>query len=151
MLRSVAVIALPDVAVFELGVLCELFGYDRTAEGLPAYEFAVCSADGGEVRTHAGFSISPAHGLGPADEADLVEAFKDANAPLEIRPFSMLAAILHLAEVLADACEQQADRIAALELAVPELVEHLHMDLDFLRLRLDGCGDPGQDVELMLK
>ncbi len=83
--------------------------------------------------------------------ADLVEAFKDANAPLEIRPFSMLAAILHLAEVLADACEQQADRIAALELAVPELVEHLHMDLDFLRLRLDGCGDPGQDVELMLK
>ena len=83
--------------------------------------------------------------------ADLVEAFKDANAPLEIRPFSMLAAILHLAEVLADACDQQADRIAALELAVPELVEHLHMDLDFLRLRLDGCGDPGQDVELMLK
>ena len=83
--------------------------------------------------------------------ADLVEAFKDANAPLEIRPFSMLAAILHLAEVLADACDQQSDRIAALELAVPELVEHLHMDLDFLRLRLDGCGDPGQDVELMLK
>ena len=83
--------------------------------------------------------------------ADLVEAFKDANAPLEIRPFSMLAAILHLAEVLADACDQQSDRIAALELAVPELVEHLHMDLDFLRLRLDGCGDPGQDVELMLR
>ena len=83
--------------------------------------------------------------------ADLVEAFKDANAPLEIRPFSMLAAILHPAEVLADACDQQSDRIAALELAVPELVEHLHMDLDFLRLRLDGCGDPGQDVELMLK
>ncbi len=83
--------------------------------------------------------------------ADLVEAFKDANAPLEIRPFSMLAAILHLAEVLADACDQSSDRVAALELAVPELVEHLHMDLDFLRLRLDGCGDPGQDVELMLK
>ncbi len=83
--------------------------------------------------------------------ADLVEAFRDANAPLEIRPFSMLAAILHLAEVLADACDQSSDRIAALELAVPELVEHLHMDLDFLRLRLDGCGDPGQDVELMLK
>ncbi|MEU8228153.1 helix-turn-helix domain-containing protein [Actinoplanes sp. NPDC048967] len=72
MLRSVAVIALPDVAVFELGVLCELFGYDRTAEGLPSYEFAVCSVDGAPVRTHAGFSISPAHDLGPTDRADLV-------------------------------------------------------------------------------
>jgi transcriptional regulator GlxA family with amidase domain len=72
MLRSVAVIALPDVAVFELGVFCELFGYDRTADGLPGYEFAVCSVDGGPVRTHAGFSISPDHGLAPAEEADLV-------------------------------------------------------------------------------
>ena len=36
MLRNVAVIALPEVAIFELGVLCELFGYDRTDEGLPA-------------------------------------------------------------------------------------------------------------------
>ena len=30
MLRKVAVIALPGVAVFELGVMCELFGSDRT-------------------------------------------------------------------------------------------------------------------------
>jgi transcriptional regulator GlxA family with amidase domain len=82
MLRSVAVIALPDVAVFELGVLCELFGYDRTAEGLPAYEFAVCSADGAPVRTHAGFSISPAHDLGPADRADLV-AVVPSNTELD--------------------------------------------------------------------
>ena len=40
MLHRVAVIALPEVAVFELGVLCELFGYDRTAEGLPGYDLA---------------------------------------------------------------------------------------------------------------
>ena len=33
MLSRVAVLALPEVAVFELGVLCEIFGYDR--EGLP--------------------------------------------------------------------------------------------------------------------
>jgi transcriptional regulator GlxA family with amidase domain len=72
MLRSVAVIALPDVAVFELGVICELFGYDRTAEGLPGYDFAVCSVDGGPVRTQSGFTIVPSHDLGPADEADLV-------------------------------------------------------------------------------
>ena len=70
MLRKVAVIALPDVAVFELGVLCELFGYRR--DGLPAYEFAVCTVDGAPVRTHAGFSITPDHDLSPADDADLV-------------------------------------------------------------------------------
>ncbi len=80
----------------------------------------------------------------------LVEAFKDANAPLEIRPFSLLAAVLHLAEVLADAADQREDPVKALQAAVPELVEHLHLDLDFLRLRLDGAGDPGADVDLLL-
>jgi transcriptional regulator GlxA family with amidase domain len=72
MLRNVAVIALPDAAVFELGVLCELFGYDRTADGLPGYRFAVCTPGGLPVRTHAGFSISPDHDLAPAEDADLV-------------------------------------------------------------------------------
>ena len=72
MLTSVAVIALPDVAVFELGVLCELFGYDRTAEGFPGYEFAVCSPGGRPVRTHAGFTVAPDHDLAPVEDADLV-------------------------------------------------------------------------------
>ena len=72
MLRKVAVLALPPVAVFELGVLCELFGYDRTDEGLPAYEFAVCTIGGRPVRTHAGFSLMPSHDLSSADDADLV-------------------------------------------------------------------------------
>jgi transcriptional regulator GlxA family with amidase domain len=72
MLESVAVVVLPEVAVFELGVVCELFGYDRRADGLPAYRFSVCSPDGLPVRTHAGFSISPEHDLAPVDEADLV-------------------------------------------------------------------------------
>src|SRR4051812_44368138 len=72
MLRNVAVIALPEVAVFELGVLCELFGYDRTAEGLPGYDFAVCSIDGGSVPTHAGFDITVKDDLSRVEAADLV-------------------------------------------------------------------------------
>ncbi|MDY7088074.1 MAG: helix-turn-helix domain-containing protein [Actinomycetota bacterium] len=72
MLRNVAVIALPEVAVFELGVVCELFGYDRTADGLPGYDFAVCSFDGGPVASRAGFDISVRHDLSRTDEADLV-------------------------------------------------------------------------------
>ncbi|KHD75934.1 GlxA family transcriptional regulator [Actinoplanes utahensis] len=80
MLRSVAVIALPEVAVFELGVLCELFGYDRTPEGLPGYEFSVCSVGRAPVRTHAGFSMTPDHDLTPAETADLI-----AIAPNDIQ------------------------------------------------------------------
>ena len=72
MLRNVAVIALPEVAVFELGVLCELFGYDRTAEGLPGYDFAVCSLDGRPVSTHAGFDIAVKDDLSRVEAADLV-------------------------------------------------------------------------------
>jgi transcriptional regulator GlxA family with amidase domain len=87
MLRNVAVIVLPEVAVFELGVLCELFGYDRTAEGLPGYRFSVCSPGAAPVRTHAGFSVSPAHDLAPVDEADLVAVVPydtDREPPVEV-------------------------------------------------------------------
>jgi transcriptional regulator GlxA family with amidase domain len=87
MLRNVSIVVLPDAAVFELGVLCELFGYDRTAEGLPAYDFAVCSPDGGPVRTHAGFSISPSHDLKPVADADLVAVVPydvDREPPAEV-------------------------------------------------------------------
>src|SRR3954464_13449918 len=82
MLRSVAVIAQPEVAVFELGVLCELFGYDRTAEGLPGYDFSVCTVDGAPVRSHAGFTLTPDHDLGRAETADLV-AGAPSDAGLE--------------------------------------------------------------------
>ena len=84
MLKRVAVVVLPDVAMFELGVLCELFGYDRTADGLPGYDFAVCSADGGPVRTHAGVTVLPSHDLGPIEDADLVAVApydNDADPP----------------------------------------------------------------------
>ncbi len=46
-LRSVAVVALPGVAPFELGVLCEVFGVDRTDQGVPALDFRVVTPDPG--------------------------------------------------------------------------------------------------------
>ena len=72
MLRSVAVLALDQVAPFELGVLAEVFGTDRTADGFPAYRFDVCSPDGAPVRTSSGFHLTPHGDLGPVEEADLV-------------------------------------------------------------------------------
>ncbi|MEJ6007369.1 HDOD domain-containing protein [Paucibacter sp. AS339] len=82
--------------------------------------------------------------------ATMVEAFKDANTPMEIRPFSLMAAVLHLAEVLADAAEHHDNPSQALMVAVPELVEHLHLDLDFLSAKIEAAGDVASDVEQML-
>ncbi|RNL64921.1 helix-turn-helix domain-containing protein [Nocardioides marmoriginsengisoli] len=72
MLTNVAVIVFDGVAPFELGVLCEAWGVDRTASGVPAIEFAVCSANAGRVSTSMGFDLHVEHGLDRAAEADLV-------------------------------------------------------------------------------
>jgi HD-like signal output (HDOD) protein len=80
----------------------------------------------------------------------LVEAFKDANAPLEVRPFSLIAGVLHVAEVLADAAEHHDEPVHALKLAVPDLIEHMHLDLELLAARVAAAGDPAAEVEQML-
>lgn len=98
--------------------------------------------------THADVTASLAAHWHFPDE--LVQAFTDANEPLEVRPFSAMAAVLHLAEVLADAHERHDEPMAAVQSAVPELVEHLHLDLDDLGQRIAALGDPAQDVELLL-
>jgi AraC family transcriptional regulator, transcriptional activator FtrA len=72
MVSSVAVLAFDGIAAFELGVVCEVFGTDRTADGFPGYEFLVCSVDGKPIRTQSGFDITPQSDLTPLGWADLV-------------------------------------------------------------------------------
>ncbi|HEU0239449.1 MAG TPA: helix-turn-helix domain-containing protein [Micromonosporaceae bacterium] len=83
MMRRVAVLAFPDVAMFELGVLCEVFGTDRTADGFPGYDFKLCTTDGRPIRTRSGFSIAPHADLAALADADLVAvpAFASAGDP----------------------------------------------------------------------
>jgi AraC family transcriptional regulator, transcriptional activator FtrA len=71
-LEKVAVLVLDRIAVFELGTVCEVFGTDRSADGFPVYDFAVCSIDGRAVRTGSGFDITPTSDLKPFAEADLI-------------------------------------------------------------------------------
>ena len=71
-LSDVVALAPPFVAPFELGVLCEVFGVDRTAQGLPAFEFAVAGETARGVPTSAGFSLHVEHGLERLATADLV-------------------------------------------------------------------------------
>ena len=72
MLRNVAVAVCDGVSVFELGVVCEVFGIDRTDTGLPGYDFAVCATEPGPLRSGGGFAITPEHGLDRLAAADLV-------------------------------------------------------------------------------
>lgn len=72
MLRNVVAIALEGVAPFELGVVCEVFGIDRSPQGLPCYDFAVAAVEPGPLTTSVGFRIETEHGLDRVAAADLV-------------------------------------------------------------------------------
>lgn len=73
MLTNVAVLVYDGVAPFELGVLCELFGVDRSDEGVPVIDFAVCGPDQGPLRSSGGFfSITVEAGLDRLEDADLI-------------------------------------------------------------------------------
>lgn len=72
MLRNIAVVVLDGVAPFELGVLCEVFGVDRTEDGMPPFDFAVCSPGGRPVTTTGGFDLAPQHDLDRLAAADLI-------------------------------------------------------------------------------
>lgn len=71
-LRTIAVLAMPGLAPFEFGVLCEVFGIDRSAMGGPEFDFRVVTADPGPVRTSLGFDIVVEHDLSSAADADLI-------------------------------------------------------------------------------
>ena len=83
---SVAAVVGSRVASFELGILCQIFGLDRSDDGLPTYDFAVCGPRPGLVPTTSGFSIEVTHGLDRTAEADLVAvpAWPDLDAPLDV-------------------------------------------------------------------
>jgi AraC family transcriptional regulator, transcriptional activator FtrA len=86
-LTNVAVVVLDNVAPFELGVLSEVFGVDRSDDGLPRYDFAVCSPDARAVTSNAGFSVQPQFGLDRMDAADLVAVpamGTDVHVPPEV-------------------------------------------------------------------
>lgn len=102
MLTNVAVVVFDGVAPFELGVLCEAWGIDRTDHDVPPIDFAVC-ADSARVSTSMGFDLHIEHGLDRVAEADLVcvpAIHRDWDAPdavLEV----LRAAVARGARVLA--------------------------------------------------
>lgn len=75
MLKSVSVIVLEPIAVFEFGVAVEVFGVDRTDEGIEPFDFRVCGVEPGRaLATKNGdlFTITPQLGLDSVLGTDLV-------------------------------------------------------------------------------
>ncbi|HUD76818.1 MAG TPA: helix-turn-helix domain-containing protein [Streptosporangiaceae bacterium] len=94
-LTDIAVVVVDGFEPFELGVLCEVFGTDRTDEGLPGYDFAVVAAEDGPLRSAAGFTIQTPFGLDRLETADLiaVPAPSDARRASGDYPDELLAAL----------------------------------------------------------
>ena len=72
-LNTVSTLVLDGLAIFEFGVICEVFGIDRTADGVPNFDFKVCGPEAGKpLRTSVGATITADHGLDDLVGADLV-------------------------------------------------------------------------------
>jgi transcriptional regulator GlxA family with amidase domain len=72
MLQNVAFVVLDRFPSFEFGVVCEVFGIDRTEDGLPGYDFAVVAGEDGPLRSEHGLALTDAYGLDKLATADLV-------------------------------------------------------------------------------
>jgi transcriptional regulator GlxA family with amidase domain len=87
--NRVAVVAVPGVQPFELGVAWEGFGIDRSDDGIPNYECSLVSMTE-TVTTGGGWTVSTPHRLDHAADADLV------IIPAYIRPDDDIEPILEL-------------------------------------------------------
>jgi transcriptional regulator GlxA family with amidase domain len=97
MLKTVAAVVMDGSAAFELGVVCEVFGIDRTDEGVPPFDFRVCGEHPGVPLRSTGFRIVPDFGLAAASDADLVAVPALAGEP-ESCPPAVLATLRAAAE-----------------------------------------------------
>ena len=73
MLKTVAVVLFDDVALFEFGVLAEVFGIDRADDGVPTFDFRVCGLEAAKpLSARNGTMVIPPYGLEGLSGADLV-------------------------------------------------------------------------------
>ena len=72
MLQNVAFVLLDRFPSFEFGVVCEVFGVDRTDDGLPGYDFAIVAGEDGPLRSEHGLALPASFGIERLEAADLV-------------------------------------------------------------------------------
>jgi transcriptional regulator GlxA family with amidase domain len=93
--RDVVAVLLQNSGGFGLGVVGEVFGYDRSAVGLPRFDFAVAAPQPGLVRLDSGVVIAVEHGLERLESADLIHIL--AWEDFDVLPGEPLLAALRAA------------------------------------------------------
>lgn len=92
MLSRVVAVVHQQAEPFELGVVCEIFGTDRSDDGLPRYDFAVVAAEPGPVYTGIGLRIDVPHDLARLEQADLIVVLPPGSIDTE-SPGELLEAL----------------------------------------------------------
>ena len=79
----VVTVAYDQLCTFEFGCVVELFALQRPELGVSWYEFAVCSAERGQLRAAGGVTVSAPHSLRILERADtiIVPGWRDADEP----------------------------------------------------------------------
>ncbi|MBA2389102.1 MAG: helix-turn-helix domain-containing protein [Geodermatophilaceae bacterium] len=94
-MRDVVALLPQNSGGFGLGVVGEVFGYDRSAAGLPRFDFAVAAPEPGPVRLDTGVVIFVEHGLERLASADLIHVL--AWEDFDVVPDEALLAVLRSA------------------------------------------------------
>lgn len=95
-LQQVSVILVEPVAFFEFGVAVEVFGIDRTGDGLPRFDFRVCATNPSRplaTNTTSSLSVTATHGLDGVAGSDLVVVAATARRSDPDYPVDVLDAI----------------------------------------------------------
>ena len=110
MLRNVAVVVVNGFLPFEFGTVCEVFGVDRSDDGLPRYDFAVVAGEPPPLRA-LDFTLHPSHGLERLEQADLIAlpAVSDERLSLDAAPGACVP-VRRFPEDLLEALRRAVDR-----------------------------------------
>jgi transcriptional regulator GlxA family with amidase domain len=71
-LSNVVAVVCNGFQAFELGVVCEVFGLDRSDQGLANYDFAVVAAEEPPLSSGQGYTLDTEHRLDRCATADLI-------------------------------------------------------------------------------
>jgi len=80
----IATVAFDGISPFHLSVPCLVYGEDRTAIGLPAFDFRICALDPGPLSATAGLRLLAPCGLEGLADADMiiVPSWHGADVPV---------------------------------------------------------------------
>ncbi|MFJ6792799.1 GlxA family transcriptional regulator [Streptomyces sp. NPDC091268] len=91
-MQRVAIVVQPGIRAFDLAVITEVWGPDRSRQGVPPFELRRCALEPGPIALPGGLTLVPDRGLDWLGEADLVVVPALAE-PDDPTPAPVLAAL----------------------------------------------------------